>query len=194
MTLKSQSVMYDERSSRELIQLSQQGDSHALNLLFTRQKARLWTWARGRLPQWARNTVDTNDVVQDALLRTFRRINFFHDRGRGALQAYLREAVKNRVRDELRKIARRPAREELDETFRDAAASPFEITAKAEITQRYKAVLATLAESEQLLIVGRMEMAYTYEQLALATGRASAEAARLAVRRALLKLARKMAE
>src|ERR1044071_8477984 len=125
MTFKSQSVMYDERSSRELIQLSQQGDSRALNTLFARQKTKLWSWARGRLPQWARNTVDTNDVVQDALLRTFRRINLFHDRGRGALQAYLREAVKNRVRDELRRVGRHPLRQELDETFRDGAASPF---------------------------------------------------------------------
>jgi hypothetical protein len=37
-------------------------------------------------------------------------------------------------------------------------------------------------------------MGYTYEQLRLATGRTTVEATRMAVRRAVLKLARKMTE
>jgi RNA polymerase sigma factor (sigma-70 family) len=178
-----------------LIALARAGDSHALNALLTRQKASLKTWARGRLPQWARRAVDTNDLIQEALLQTLRHIHTFDDRGRGALQAYLREAVRNRIRDELRRVSRRPVHEALDEAMRDhGGASPFDAAAEEERMRRYKTSLALLTDNERMLVVGRMEMSYTYEQLALATGRSTAEAARVAVRRAVLKLAVKMAE
>jgi RNA polymerase sigma factor (sigma-70 family) len=185
---------YANRSSRDLIRLAREGDPRALSALFGRQKSALRRWARGRVPQWVRGAVDTNDVVQEALLQTFRRIHVFDDRGRGALQAYLREAVRNRIRDELRRVGRQPVREALDEAFSDQGASPFDLAADAELMRRYKSKLNALSDSERLLIVGRIEMAYTYEQLALATGRATPEAARVAVRRAVLKLAQRMAE
>jgi len=186
---------YGTRSSRELIALARAGDSHALSALFTRQKASLKTWARGRLPQWARRALDTNDLIQEALLQTLRHIHSFDDRGRGALQAYLREAVRNRIRDELRRVSRRPVHEALDEAMRDhGGISPFDAAADEEQMRRYKASLTALTENERMLVVGRIEMSYTYDQLALATGRSSAEAARVAARRAVLKLAQKMAE
>lgn len=181
-------------SSRELILRAREGDSRALSDLFSRQKTALSQWARGRLPQWARSVTDTNDLIQEALLQTFRRIRVFDDRGRGALQAYLREAVKNRIRDELRRVGRQPMREALDEALQDRGPSPFDVAADSELLRRYKTHLQSLSEGERLLVVGRVEMAYTYDQLALMTGRVSAEAARVAVRRAVLKLARKMAE
>jgi hypothetical protein len=43
-----------------------------------------------------------------------------------------------------------------------------------------------------MLVVGRLELDYTYEQLALVSGRATAGAARLAARRAVIKLADRM--
>jgi len=177
-----------------LLRLAQAGDSRALNALLDRQKSALRKGARGRLPQWARGAVDTNDLVQEALIRTFTRINTFEDRGKGELQSYMREAVRNRIRDELRKVGRRPMREALHEAMQDGAASPFDQTLDSELMRRYKQKLSTLTDNEQQLVVGRIEMGYTYEQLALATGRATHEAARVAVRRAVLKLARKMAE
>jgi RNA polymerase sigma-70 factor (ECF subfamily) len=182
------------RSSGALLRLAQNGDSRALSTLFRRQHSALRKWARGRLPQWARNAVDTNDLVQEALAHTFRRIHVFQDRGRGALQAYLREAVRNRIRDEIRRLGRQPTREVLEDVVEDRAASPFELAADSEVIRRYKMKLSSLTEEEQQLVVGRIEMGYTYEQLALATGRATVEATRMAARRAVLKLARKMAE
>jgi RNA polymerase sigma-70 factor (ECF subfamily) len=184
---------YGDRSSRELLRLARDGDTRALNTLWSRQKYALQQWARGRLPHWARQGMDTHDLIQEAMLRTFQRITNFQDRGRGALQAYLREAVRNRIRDELRKVGRQPVREELPDVVRDHGASPLDMALDAELMGRYKGALEQLSENDRLLIVGRIEMGYTYEQLALATGRANAEAARVAARRALLKLARTMA-
>ena len=181
------------QSSRELIRLARQGDSRALADLFARQGGLLRRWASGRLPTWGRRAMDTNDLVQEALIRTFRRISRFEDRGRGALQAYLREAVRNRIRDELRRVNRQPPSGDLEDTMPDAGESPFDATADSEVMRRYKEKLALLTETERFLVVGRIEMAYTYEQLALATGRETAGAARIAVRRAVLRLAKLMA-
>jgi RNA polymerase sigma-70 factor (ECF subfamily) len=58
---------------------------------------------------------------------------------------------------------------------------------------RYREALARLDADEQELIVGRIELGYSYEQLALASGRSSPDAARMAVKRALLRLAEALA-
>jgi RNA polymerase sigma-70 factor (ECF subfamily) len=137
---------------------------------------------------------DTADIVQDALLQTLRNIERFDDRGRGALQAYLRQAVTNRICDELRKVQRRPATEEASvlDSVPHGDPSPLQWAADAERHRRYKEALATLTPEEQLLVAGRLELDYTYDQLALISGRATADAARVAVRRAILKLAKSM--
>jgi RNA polymerase sigma-70 factor (ECF subfamily) len=169
------------------------GDTRALSTLFRQHGSLLARWARGRLPRWARQLSDTADIVQDALLQTFRRIEQFDDRGRGALQAYLRQAVQNRIRDELRRVDRRPTTE-LNDDFPGAAQSPLDVTLDAEREARYKHALSTLSEADRTLIVARLEMDYTFEQLAAISGRASPEAARKAFRRAVMKLAERMSD
>ena len=104
----------DPVSTIELIERARTGDRSALDLLFARHFGPLRRWARGRLPRWARDVTDTDDLVQDALLQTFKRLDDFDARGTGALYAYLRQAVLNRVRDELRRKARRPQASALD--------------------------------------------------------------------------------
>lgn len=74
----------------------------ALHALFARYRSWLRPWARGRLPPEGA-ALDTSDLVQDSLHRTFARLKWFEPNHDGALQAYLRRAVDNRVRDELRR-------------------------------------------------------------------------------------------
>src|SRR5262245_12898579 len=90
-------------STFDLIDRAKAGDQRAIERLFDRHLKPLQRWAKGRLPQWARDLADTEDLVQDVLLQTFKRIDNFEVRRVGALQAYLRQAVVNRVRDELRR-------------------------------------------------------------------------------------------
>ena len=47
--------------------------------------------------------MDAQDLVQETALQVFRRIEAFDVRRPGALQAYLRQAVLNRIRNELRR-------------------------------------------------------------------------------------------
>src|SRR5262249_934055 len=104
----------DLESTFHLIERVRAGDQEALQHLFARHLKPLQRWARGRLPRWARDLADTDDLVQDTLVQTFKRIEDFEPRHVGALQAYLRQAVLNRIRNELRRKGRQPHTTDLD--------------------------------------------------------------------------------
>ena len=179
-------------STSTLLARARAGDPAAVEALFARCIPPLRRWARGRLPNWARDMADTHDVVQDAVIQTFKKMDTFDARGEGALQAYLRQAVMNRIRDHIRRVGRRPATTELDTAQQDPSPSPLEQAVGQEAVDRYEAALARLSDTDRELIVASIELGYNYEQLAEATGRRSADAARKAARRALIKLAEEM--
>jgi len=182
----------DPDSSFELIQRAQQGDADALNRLLERHVPALRRWARGRLPQYARDMTDTQDLVQEAVTRTFLNFKKFEYRGDGALQAYLRQAVMNRVRDELRRHRRRPGSVELDSQVVANAPSPLETAIGQEAMDRYQEGLMKLSSSDRDAIIGRLELGLTYEELAEYLGKPSADAARKGAQRALVKLVEDM--
>ena len=179
-------------STFELLERVRHGDRDALDRLVARHVAPLRRWLTGRLPGWARDLADTDDIVQETLLRTFTKIETFENRGVGALQAYLRQAVLNRVRDELRRKGRAPVRVDLEGVALEAAGSPLEEAIGRETVDRYEAALARLKPEERAAIIGRVELDYTYEELAEALAKPSADAARKAAQRALLRLAEEM--
>jgi RNA polymerase sigma-70 factor (ECF subfamily) len=182
----------DPESTLRLLDRARLGDQAALEQLFSRYLRPLQRWARGRLPAYARDLADTDDLVQDTLIQTFKRIDSFEPRGVGALQAYLRQAVLNRIRDELRRKRRRPAIGELDELEADRAASPVEQAIGREAVDRYERALTRLRPEEREAIIARVEMGYSYEELAEALGKPSPDAARKAAERALVRLAEEM--
>ena len=83
----SQRAHLDPESTFSLIERARGGDEQALERLFARHLKPLQRWASGRLPKWARNLADTDDLVQDTLLKTFKRLESFEPRRVGALQA-----------------------------------------------------------------------------------------------------------
>src|ERR687884_358303 len=111
----------------DLVERAKAGDAEALDQLFARYLPALRRWASGRLPTWSRDLMDTDDLVQETVVRAIKRIDQFQFRHDGALQAYLRQAIVNRIRDEMRRAQRAPAAAELDEEQRDLAASPLEV-------------------------------------------------------------------
>jgi RNA polymerase sigma-70 factor (ECF subfamily) len=182
----------DVESTFSLIDRARAGDSEALERLFARHRKPLQRWASGRLPKWARDISDTDDLVQETLLQTFRRIGDFEPRRVGALQAYLRQAVLNRIREELRRKGRQPDATDLDDIEVDSANSPLEQAIGREAVERYEQALARLRPEEREAIIARVEMGYTYEELAEALGKPTPDAARKAAQRALARLAEAM--
>ena len=122
--------------------------------------------------------IDTDDLVQDALLNTFRRLGQFRPRHDGALMAYLREAVANRIRNEVRRSVLEVDAEADLESLPSGSLSPLERVVGREAFGRYERALAQLEDSDRAAIVGRFEMGYSYDALARALERPSPEAAR----------------
>lgn len=148
----------------------------------------LHRWAHGRLPPWSRSILDTADVVHDALARTLARLDAFQPQGRQALAGYLRQAVRNRIRDEHRRRIRRGIPDPLTDNLADPGASPLDRAIAGETLDGYRTALARLPRRDRELIVAHVELGYTHEQLGCMTGR-SPNAARMALCRAIDRLA-----
>ena len=129
-------------STIDLLERFKQGDEVAVNLLVERSLPPLKRWARGRLPQWARGIEETQDLVQNAVIRALPKLKTFEAKHPGALQAYLRQAINNHICDEIRKIKRRPGQSELDENQPDAGLSPLEQAIGHEGIERSWSMLA----------------------------------------------------
>lgn len=179
-------------STSDLLGRARAGDDEALNRLFARYLPALKRWARGRLPAWTRDLRDTDDIVQETLVQTLRRIDEFSPQHEGALQAYLRQAVVNRVRDEVRRVGRRPIAAEISEEHEDSSLSPLDQAIGREAAARYESALQKLRPGERELVVARVEMGNSYQEIAREHGKRSADAARMAVARALVRLAEEM--
>jgi RNA polymerase sigma factor (sigma-70 family) len=175
-----------------LLEKAKAGNREALDSLFARYLPPLRRWASGRLPARARDLLDTHDVVQDVLLQTFRHIEGIEWRHDGALRAYLRQAVMNRIRDELRRAARRPAGPPIGDDHPAEGPSPLEAAIGREGAERYEAALARLKDGDREAIIARLELGCSYEEVAEALEKPTPEAARKAVQRAVVRLVEEM--
>jgi RNA polymerase sigma-70 factor (ECF subfamily) len=182
----------DAHSSFALLLRARAGDEEACNELCARYLPRLRRWAHGRLPPWARQHLDTEDIVQDTLMQSIRKVEGFAPQHERAFCAYVSEALRNRLRDAMRRAMTRPAGRplSLDEPSRDP--SPLEEAVGAQMLGRYDAALQRLRESDRELIIARVELSLGYEEIAGLFEKTSLAAARVAVSRALLRLAAEM--
>lgn len=176
----------------DLLQRARAGDQTAVEELFARHLPPLKRWASGRLPRWARDISDTSDLVQETMMQTFKRLDAFEPRGEGALQAYLRQAVINRIRNQMRNASVRPAGTSLESNVPDEGTSPIEAAIRQETFERYEAALNRLLPDEREAIVTRVEFGLSFAEVAQVLGKPSADAARMAVVRALVRLAEEM--
>ena len=185
------SLLSDEPTI-ELVLKARGGDRRAVEALLQRCLPKLRRWAHGKLPAYAREGLDTGDLVQEAALHLLKRVDHFEPRHVGAMQAYLRQSVMNRIRDEIRRVGRRPASVELVEEPAADEPSPLEVTIQNESYERYRSALDRLSPRDRELVVARMEAQWGLAQIAEHLGIVTADAARMAVNRALQRLAKEM--
>jgi len=179
-------------SSLDLLRRVQAGDESALDALIARYRPRLVRWASGRLPPYARDLAETQDLVQETLVQAFRKIGQIEIRGEGALQAYLRQVLLNTIRMELRRVRRRPPGTELESGIEATESSPLEQAIGTESPERYERALDALRPSDRELVIAHVEFGFSHQELASAFDKPSANAARMALQRALLHLAAEM--
>jgi RNA polymerase sigma-70 factor, ECF subfamily len=182
------SGLLSDEPTIELVVRAQGGDRAAVEALLQRCLPSLRRWAHGRLPAAARGSFDTEDIVQDAALHALRRLDVFEPRHVGAMQAYLRASVINRIRDEVRRIGRRPPPVELPEDHAAEGTSQLELAIQSQAYERYRQALMTLTARERELIVARIEIQWSLAEISQHFGMRTVDAARMAVTRAVKKL------
>jgi RNA polymerase sigma-70 factor (ECF subfamily) len=179
-------------STAALLSRTRSGDTASRDRLIARYLPLLERWARGRLPAHARGLLDTSDLVQMTLIRSLNKMDGFDSRHEGAFLGYLRRILLNLIRDEIRRVGRRPAHEELGEEIADSSPSPLEEAIGSDVLEQYEAALGRLGPEQQEALLMSIEFGCSPEEIALATGRPSADAARMYVARAMIRLAEEM--
>jgi len=182
------SALLSDEPTIELVLSARKGDRAALEALLERCLPSLKRWAHGRLPAHARGTLDTGDLVQEAAMHVLARLDKFEPRHVGAMQAYLRMSVINRIRDEIRKVGRRPEPMELTVEPPSDMTSPLEAAIREEAYERYRRALDKLRTRDREMVVARVEVQWTIQEIAHRFGMASVDAARVAVSRSLKRL------
>ena len=181
-------LMSDEPTI-ELVARARQGDRAAMEALLQRCLPPLKRWAHGRLPPAARGRLDTGDLVQEAALHVLGNLGTFEPRHVGAMQAYLRQSVINRICDEIRRIGRQPPPLELPADHPSDSTSPLEDAIRQEEYEHYRDAVARLSPRDRALIVARIEMQWSLAEIAHRYGLPTVDAARMAVNRAVKRLA-----
>jgi RNA polymerase sigma-70 factor (ECF subfamily) len=176
----------------ELVYQAKRGDPAALDALMARYLPRLIRWASGRLPRPARSLLETTDLVHETLLKAIEGLGRIEETRPGGFQAYVRQAILNRIPDEIRRARRRPGSAIVPESLVDAAPSPLENAIETELFDRYERARERLSEEERMFVHLRIELDFSYEEIAAIMDRPSRDAARMAVRRSLRKLAEAM--
>jgi len=177
-----------QESTRGLVHRGRQGDASAWETVFARITARLRFWAHPRMPRSTRGQDQTRDVVQDAALGVWRHVDKLDLRKPGDLDAYLREAVINKIRDRARRIQRDPLLISVDPEIKDSLPTPLTLALSGERWARYQAALKQLAPAEREAIVARAEMGCSWDQVAEAIKSSSPDAARMLFSRAVERL------
>lgn len=182
----------DAEATIDLLDRVRGGDGRALDTLLARCIPPLRRWAHGRLPASARGMEDTADLVQNTVLSAMKRLAVFDSRHQGALQAYLRQTLMNRIRDAIRQRNRRGTPAELPDHIVDDRTSPLDRVIGEENVARYEAALQRLHAADREAIINRLELQLSYDELAVALDKPTADAARMAVMRAMKRLAAEM--
>lgn len=174
-------------STVNLLKRIRSGEDRAREILLRRYMPVLRRLARGKVPLRARPLVDTDELVQRTMYAVFTHVDSFEHRHEGAFLAYLRKVLKNKILDIARQSS--PETTEVGEALLALGPSPLELAIGKERLEAYDAALEGLNEQQAQAVVMRLEMGYTYEEIAAAVECPSANAARMLISRALARMA-----
>ena len=181
-------------STATLLAKVKNGDAAAREQLCALYLPILNRWAHGRLPQYARGTAETDDMVQLSLIKALDKLDAFVPIREGAFLAYLRKILLNNIRIEIRKTSRQGNNVFYSDQSEliDEQSSVVEQAVGTEIVERYEKALTGLNEQSREAVMLRVEFGFSYPEVAAAIDCNSANAARMIVSRALVKLAELM--
>lgn len=180
-------------STADLVSRVRRGDERARDQLFGRYLKVLTRFAHGRIPPGARGSQDTGDVVQEALVRALKRIETFEPRRQGSFLAYLKTIVNNMIKDLGRKASRSPHVEEYEDRVAGDDRDILDTIVTREEFEVYLEAIKRLKPEQREAIIHRIEKGWSYQELAEHLNCPTANAARMVVHRALVRLTDEMA-
>lgn len=148
----------------------------------------LLRWAHGRIPTQAQGFMDTEDVVQDTMAMAFKNMANIKAKRPGAFFTYLRTTFINQIKQELRK--NKPFQNSITQFSHDQKLAYEE---DLNTLMAYDKAIEQLNEDECEAVILRMEFGFSHQEIADMLERPSANATRMFISRALVKLAKTMA-
>jgi RNA polymerase sigma-70 factor, ECF subfamily len=190
----------DSAEIDSLLQQAQTGDPRAFERLFARYRSELRQFVERRLDRDLRARLDASDVVQEAQLEAFRRLDDFLQRRPMPFHLWLRKTAFQRLlmlRRQHLGAARRDAGREitlpeasggpLAEQLLAAGSTPSRQFGRRELTRRVHQAVARLPEADQDVLLMRNFEGLSYQEIACLL-EIDAAAARKRHGRALLRL------
>ena len=179
----------------DLVTRARQGDRPAAEQLFRRYRAHLEAFVYSRVPLRARRLVDTQDIVQDVCIKILVALDRFEARGVGSFWCFARTIASNHLID----CSRRGGALH-ETTLRDGSGScppafvpdPSKQAEAREWAEDFDRELAKLPERLRIAILARLELKLEWNVIAEECDYPSPDAARVAVKRALGEIAKRM--
>lgn len=180
-------------STATLLAKVKDGDQMAREQLCNTYLPMLRRWAHGRLPAYARDLAETDDMVQNTLIKAMNKLDSFSSVREGAFLAYLRTILLNNIRMEIRRFSnQRDLLKKQQDPDSVTVQSALDQAMGTEVVENYEQALMKLPSQAREAVILRVELGYSYPEIAAAIECASANAARMMVSRSLYKLAEYM--
>lgn len=182
----------DPEQSQDLVRRAQGGDRAAFDALIRRNEPRLVRLVAVRMGKQLRGVEESSDVVQSALVEAVRALPDFTYRGEGSFLRWLSTIVEHKVRHHARALNRAKRRPssvtplESETPARQPTTS--QLVQGKELEERYLIAIDAAPEPDRELLLMHLELGCTHQEIADALGIASADAVRMRVARALVRL------
>jgi RNA polymerase sigma factor (sigma-70 family) len=174
------------------------GDGQAARELHQRYGGMLEAFLRERLPVSARKLLDTVDLSQEVWTKALAELDGFRGESAGSFWWFLRRIAGNHLTDVYRRAGVREREEPMPGESGLAPAAPGQTPSvemiQKEAVEAFDQSLEIVGEKERNAVLLRLELDQSWEAIALDCGFVSADAARMAVNRALRRISEEMSQ
>lgn len=177
-----------------LLRQARTGSEEALDLLYRRYADRLLATIRLRMGPELRGQLESRDLLQSCLMKSFESIDQFEQAHEGSLMAWLSRIAENEIRDQI-KFQRRQRRDARRNLPIDEAAKPLEQKVRSSLsrvilgerTREVERALETLSPEYREVILLRKLEEHGWEEIGRRMGK-SPDACRMLLARAMTAL------
>ena len=163
------------------------GDQAAVDQLVKIYYPIVLKWAKGRMPFYHRDLVETSDIVHESLMAVIKRIDVIKTERTGAFFAYLRTTIINRIRREISQSKARP-----QAVAQELQQSQLRHSDHLDLLMQYDEALEQLGDEEKEAVIMRFEFGLSFAEIAKLIDKPTPDAARMYIKRSLHQLTQSM--